>query len=208
MHILILITLITLIALPAAVRFRRAPARAPASSPQHPDAAPADLDLEAAAELLSQIAALLLQVMDHPALGGPGFLTIQIRPEESGAAVTAQFPNIGETLYRQIVRQELEPEALLEAGIPAGLLSLSPVFETESGGMVLLSVRAPALPLGPLPAGARDRSRLLGALAQALKRRQPRMAVRCLGWEILLSLEERGGAYSPDGEKGSSPSGA
>lgn len=203
MHILILITLIALIALPAAVRSRRAPARAPVSSPRHPEAAPADL--EAAAELLSQIAALLLQVMDHPALGGPGFLTIQIRPEECGAAVAAQFPNIGEALYRRIVRQELEPAALLEAGIPEDLLSLSPVFETESGGMVLLSVRTPALPLGPLPAGARDRSRLLGTLAQALERRQPGLAVRCLGWEILLSPEEWGGAYSPGGEKGERP---
>ena len=38
MHILILITLIALIALPAAVRSRRAPARAPVSSPRHPPA--------------------------------------------------------------------------------------------------------------------------------------------------------------------------
>ena len=99
-------------------------------------------------EALGKAADALAELMKHPELGGPGFITVRFSlTEASGGAavVTAQYPNIREVLYRRILRQELEPEALRAEGVPEALLALSPGFETESGGMVLVSVQAAGL---------------------------------------------------------------
>ena len=155
-------------------------AHAPASDPL-----PNDLpepDTQAIAALISAVAALR-ELMEHPALGGPGFLTVRIY--DSYTSVMVQYPNIQETLYRRIIRQELTPADLLPDGFPEPLLELSPEFEAESGGMVLVTVLIPAL--------ARDvsshhgRQRLLNAAAAELRLRFPELSVRILGGELILT---------------------
>lgn len=140
------------------------------------------------ADLLAAAARALETVMAHPSLGGPGFLLIQF-PTEGGAVVTAQYPNIREGLYRRIIRQELDRDALAAAGVPEALLSLEPDFEAESGGMVLLSVGVEAVP--PVFAESlrsrRERALALDLLAQALEVRLPRFSVRPFGADLLLS---------------------
>lgn len=140
-------------------------------------------------ESLAETIQSLETVMEHPELGGPGFLLIQFpaAPYDGRAIVTAQYPNIREGLYRRIVRQELDD--LAAAGMPEALLLQKPSFETESGGVVLLSVQA-----GPIPPAFmerlhshRERRIALGILADALEARLPRLSIRTFGAEILLS---------------------
>ncbi len=143
-------------------------------------------------EALGKAADALAELMKHPELGGPGFITVRFSlTEASGGAavVTAQYPNIREVLYRRILRQELEPEALGAEGVPEALLALSPGFETESGGMVLVSVQAAGLDpaLAERMAGCRERQETLEELAEGLGRRCPELSVRRLGGELLLS---------------------
>lgn len=128
----------------------------------------------------------LWAVMEHPALGGPGFITVRLSgPEEEGLlTATAQYPNIREALYRRAVRRELEPEALLAEGMPEALLALSPRFETDSGGVVLISVQVSD---GQgAAAGFRERRAVLETLAKGLRQRDPGLSVRCVGGELLL----------------------
>jgi len=129
----------------------------------------------------------MLELLRHPALGGPGFLTIRFL--QDSADITAQFPNIQEALYRRIVRQELDPSDLLREGFPEYLLLLSPVFETESGGMVLLTVQIPNLNHDLLQALYCHRSRqtVLHSLAAELRRHCPGLSIRPLGGELILT---------------------
>ena len=73
--------------------------------------------------------------------------------------------------------------------MPEALLALSPGFETESGGMVLVSVQAAGLDpaLAERMAGCRERQETLEELAEGLGRRCPELSVRRLGGELLLS---------------------
>lgn len=139
-------------------------------------------------EMLGKAVEELLAVMDHPELGGPGFLSIQF-PPGSLPTVSAQFPNINEALYRRVVRQELDRGELAAAGVPEALLERSPVFAAESGGMVLLSVEIRDVEPGLLEllSSRRDRADALAALAAALGRRFPGLSVRCLGADLLLT---------------------
>lgn len=149
-------------------------------------------DADAAAGVLGSAVGPLLALMEHPQLGGPGFLSVQFPAGEPPAAA-AQYPNINEALYRRVVRQELDPAALLEEGVPEDLLRLSPVFSAEGGGVVMVTVRT--APLGPAAAAglasraARDRT--LSLLAEGLSRRYPGLSVRRLGADLLLSPEAR-----------------
>lgn len=143
-------------------------------------------------EALGAAADALAELMEHPALGGPGFITVRFPPPlaaDGTAAAAVQYPNIREVLYRRILRQELAPEDLRTEGVPEALLKLSPCFETESGGMVLVSVRVSGLDpaLAERMAGHRGRQEALGALAEGLRRRCPGLSVRCVGGELLLS---------------------
>lgn len=160
------------------------------------------LEDSGAPEILGAAAAELLAVMEHPALGGPGFLSVQF-PPGSLPTLSAQFPNINEALYRRVVRQELDPGELAAAGVPEALLARGPVFAAESGGMVLLSVEIHGLEPGllELVANRRSRAEALTALAAALGRRFPNLSVRCLGADLLLTPlpkeAEREGAFLP-----------
>ena len=149
--------------------------------PASPDVVPPQT-MEA---LLDAIEALR-SLMDHPSLGGPGFLTVRLRQTE--AEVTAQYPNIREAMYRRIIRQELSPPELLLDGAPERLLRLSPEFETESGGMVLVTARLASI---QTPAQSLDsfhnRQHVLSALTAELRRRCPGLTVRILGGEIILT---------------------
>lgn len=143
-------------------------------------------------EALGAAVDALRAVMDHPALGGPGFITVHFPPpaaSDGQALVTAQYPNIREALYRRIVRRELEPSELMAEGVPEKLLALLPDFETESGGMVLLTIRVTGLDRALIQAmtSRRGRQAALGELTEQLRRRYPEWSVRCLGGELLLS---------------------
>lgn len=148
-------------------------------------------------EALGTAVDALAELMAHPALGGPGFITVRFPPPlaADGTAVAAvQYPNIREALYRRILRQELAPEDLRAEGVPEALLALAPCFETESGGMVLVSVRVPGLDpaLAECMAGHRGRQEALGALAEGLRRQCPGLSVRRVGGELLLSPVREG----------------
>ena len=80
--------------------------RDPGLSPQEADQA---------AALLGEALDPLGELMAHPDLGGPGFLTVQFPAGERPAA-SAQYPNINEGLYRRAVRRELDRQELLAAG--------------------------------------------------------------------------------------------
>ncbi len=146
------------------------PLRAPELSPQAADRA---------ADLLGEALDPLAQLMAHPDLGGPGFLTVQF-PAGEDPAVSAQYPNINEVLYRRTVRREL-----LAAGVPEALLRLAPEFAAEGGGVVQAAVRVPC-PL-PAPASRAARDHALALLVSALERRYPDMSVRRLGMDLLLT---------------------
>lgn len=151
--------------------------RQPEAAPVHP-------------EELARAVRALEAVMAHPELGGPGFLTVRFARNAGGRAltvVTAQYPNIRETLYRLALRQPPDPAALAEAGVPEALLALSPVFETDSGGVVLISVSGEGwAAVGPT-AGRRERLEALETLSEQLERRLPELEVRTFGTELLLT---------------------
>ena len=160
----------------------------PTEVPRPPEIPPAD------AERLEEVIALLGEVMDHRALGGPGYLTVQF-PQQlfagSFPTVTAQYPNIGEDLYRRVVRRELDRTALEAAGVPGALFDHNPEFAAEGGGVVVLTAEVygltPALEKGM--ADRRTRGALLAALARALSTRQ--LSVRVLGQELLVERPRR-----------------
>lgn len=133
----------------------------------------------------------LTRLMAHPELGGPGFLTVRLpHPgEDGGIAVTAQYPNIREAMYRRIVRRELDRDGLLAAGVPEALLDLSPDFETDSGGVVAVAVRP--LPMEPelisRLSGRGLRQEALDLLADCLGERFPGLEARPFGGELLLT---------------------
>jgi len=143
------------------------------------------------ADALAETIQALETVMAHPELGGPGFLLIQFpsAPDNRYAVVTAQYPNIREGLYRRIVRQELEHNDLAAAGMPEDLLLRDPSFETESGGVVMLSVQVSGIPPEFMESlhSHRERSTTLGVLAEALEEKLPRFSIRIFGSDLLLS---------------------
>lgn len=131
-------------------------------------------------------------LMAHPELGGPGFLTVQFprqAPAGGTAIVTAQYPNIREGLYRRIVRRELRREELAAAGVPEALLSMHPEFETESGGIVMVTAEAGVIPpeLAECLNSRRERSLALEAVGKLLRTELPELSVRALGTDLLLS---------------------
>lgn len=146
-------------------------------------------------EALGAAAEALAELMEHPALGGPGFITVRF-PPPLAAEAAAQYPNIREALYRRVLRQELETEELRAEGAPEALLALDPCFETESGGMVLVTVRVAGLDpaLAERMSGHRGRQEALGALAEGLRERCPGLSVRCVGGELLLAPVREGKA--------------
>lgn len=160
----------------------------PDEAPRPPEIPPADV------ERLEEVIALLGEVMDHRELGGPGYLTVQF-PQQlfagSFPTVTAQYPNIGEGLYRRVVRRELDREALEAAGVPGALFDHNPAFAAEGGGVVVLTAEVygltPALEKGM--ADRRTRGTLLAALARELS--GPALSVRVLGQELLVERPRR-----------------
>ena len=145
-------------------------------------------------EALGAAAEALAELMEHPALGGPGFITVRFPPPlaaDGTAEAAAQFPNIREALYRRVLRQELETEELRAEGAPEALLALEPCFETESGGMVLVTVR---VAVAERMSGHRGRQEALAALAEGLRERCPGLSVRCVGGELLLAPVREGKA--------------
>ena len=134
---------------------------------------------------------VLVELMAHRTLGGPGFLTLRLpQPWEDGSViVTAQYPNIREAMYRRVVRRELDRDGLLAAGTPEALLELAPQFETDSGGMVAVSVEAAVMEpmLVRRISGLADRQAAMDLLAGALGQRLPAMEVRPFGSELLLT---------------------
>ena len=152
-------------------------------------------------DALAEAIRALEAVMAHPELGGPGFLLVQFPPAamEGCALVTAQYPNIREGLYRRIVRQELD--GLAGAGIPEELLAREPAFETESGGVVLISVQVSgvALELAESFRDRRERNAALGILEELLAERFPAFSVRIFGTDLLLSPIREQAATSIDG---------
>ena len=153
------------------------------------------------AEELGGTIRALGELMAHPELGGPGFLMVHFPAESGYALVTAQYPNIRETLYRRLVRREPDRDGLREAGVSEALLSREPIFETESGGVVTLSVQVGGIP----PAFAeslnsrRERRIALEVLAEALAGECPQFSIRTFGSDLLLSPEPGGGTTSRDG---------
>ena len=149
------------------------------------------LDAPGVSFALERAVEALVELMAHPQLGGPGFLTLRLpQPGEEGlVTVTAQYPNIREALYRRVVRGELDQGELLAAGLPEGLLALEPRFETDSGGTVVVSLRT--APMDPASveriSGRTDRQDALRLLADRLGRRFPSLEVRPFGAELLLT---------------------
>lgn len=156
------------------------------------------LDRPGVQETLEQSIETLLELMAHRSLGGPGFLTLRLpQPGEDGAVtVSAQYPNIREGMYSLVVRRELDRETLLNAGIPEHLLALSPSFETESGGVVVVSVPAGNMEpeLVSCISGRGERQAALRLLADCLGQRFPSVEVRPFGAELLLTLVREGAA--------------
>lgn len=149
------------------------------------------------AEHISRAVDALRTVMEHPELGGPGVVTVQL-PAWGKPEVLAQYPNIRGTLYRRIVRGELE--GLGRLGVPEALLTGRTEFSTESGGMVLLLVETEGLTpaLEGLLADRRGRAGVLRALARDLGERHPNLTVRVVGSDILLTAHSQA-AQQADG---------
>ena len=149
------------------------------------------LDRPGVQEILEQAVEVLLELMAHPKLGGPGFLTLRLpQPGEAGSVtVSAQYPNIREAMYGLIIRRKLDRETLLRAGLPERLTALSPVFETESGGVVVVSIPAGSMDqevVGCI-SGRGERQAALRLLAGCLEQRFPDLEVRPFGSELLLT---------------------
>ena len=142
-------------------------------------------------ETVGNAVELLVELMSHPELGGPGFLSIRLpQTGEAGSVmVTAQYPNIREVLYRRVARRELGRADLLQAGVPEALLNLSPDFETDSGGVVVVSIRSAAMSPEVTAAisGRADRQAALNLLTARLGERFPALEVRPFGTELLLT---------------------
>lgn len=141
---------------------------------------------------LAGVLGALRVVMEHPQLGGPGFLTVQFPLSRRGLPeVSAQYPNIRETLYRRIIRGELEPEDLIRNGMPEELFARRVEFTAESGGMVTLAVEMKTEDISPglekRLAGREGHGAALRLLAGALGERFPDMTVRAVGWDLLLT---------------------
>lgn len=154
-------------------------------------------------ERLGEVVDELRTVMGHPRLGGPGYLSIrfpQQGQEGDFPAVSCQYPNISEELYRKIVRQDLETGALVEAGIPEGLFSRGLTFAAESGGVVVLTAEVYGLApeVEDVMAG-RGRGEALRVLAGALGRRYPGDIVQALAGEIILTPRQPDRLASEDG---------
>ena len=154
------------------------------------------LDRPDVQEALVQAVEVLLELMAHPRLGGPGFLTLRLpQPGEDGlVTVSAQYPNIRETMYNLVIRQELDPETLLKAGAPERLPLLSPELETESGGVVVVSI-----PVGNMErelvsciSGRGERQAALRLLADRLGKHFPNLEARPFGAELLLTPVREG----------------
>lgn len=150
------------------------------------------LDRPGVRAALERAVEALWALMAHRTLGGPGYLTVRLpQPGEDGAVtVTAQYPNIREALYRLALRRMPDPEALLAAGVPEALLALEPRFETESGGVVSVTVRAggamdPETVAGIAGRGARQEA--LRLLKTRLEGRFPGLEARPFGAELLLT---------------------
>lgn len=149
--------------------------------------------MEAAEEELERAVEALGEVMDHPSLGGPGFLTVRLPPagEEGVLGVTAQYPNIGETMYRCAERGD--GRMLAAVGAPEALLALRPVLAAESGGVVEIFLEAGRLPR-PL-SDRREWQAALEVLEERLASRFPEMSVRRFGAELMLTPVRRGEAW-------------
>ena len=155
-------------------------------TPEPPEPEPLSIDWESAASDITVLLDALRELMAHPDLGGPGFLTVQFPLSGRGTAeVSAQYPNIRETLYRSIVRRTPDADAPDADGIPAVLLDRRAVFTPESGGMVLITAET-VLP-GTLPENWRGRQVLLRELARVLGERYPDLTVRVIGGDLLLT---------------------
>lgn len=147
-------------------------------------------------DLLGEVVDGLMAVMEHPELGGPGFLTVQF-PQQlyagSFPTVSCQFPNISEGLYRRVVRRELDRQELVEAGVPESLFAHHLTFAAESGGVVLLTAEVYGVDpeIERQMARFRSRGEALRVLSEALGRRCPACSVNVLGGDILLSPERR-----------------
>lgn len=143
---------------------------------------------------ISRAVDALRAVMEHPELGGPGVVSVQF-PSCGRTEVLAQYPNIRGTLYRRIVRGELEREELRRLGAPEALLNGRTEFSTESGGMVLLLVETEGLTpaLEQLLTDRRSRASVLRALAKALGQRYPDLRVRIAGGDLLLTVRPGAG---------------
>lgn len=156
------------------------------------------LDTPGILEGLERAVDALGELMAHRSLGGPGFLTVRLPQSgaDGGVAVTAQYPNIREAMYRLVVRRELDRETLWKAGTPERLLALSPEFETESGGVVVVSVQTAAMEPGLANrlSDRRERQAALRLLAERLGRRFPGFEVRPFGAELLLTPVREGAA--------------
>ncbi len=73
--------------------------------------------------------------------------------------------------------------------MPEALLALSPDFETDSGGVVVVSVQAAVMDpaLVSSISGRSDRQEALRLLTDCLGRRFPALEVRSFGTELLLT---------------------
>ena len=136
-------------------------------------------DPETAAAALEPAPAGLLAVMDHPELGGPGFLSVRF-PRPGEAEASCRFPSLQGTLYSLADRRTLE-----DIGVYRGLLDLGVTVEAEGGGVTALTVLCP---VPPLPEGTQVRA--LWALAEALGRRFPGCTASLAGREIFLSNDD------------------
>lgn len=149
------------------------------------------LDSPGIQEALEQAVEVLLELMAHPKLGGPGFLTLRLpQPGEEGSVtVSAQYPNIREAMYDMVVRRELDRKTLLRAGLSERLAEMSPAFETESGGVVVVSIPAGNMEQEVISrvSGRGERQTALRLLAERLERRFPGLEVRPFGSELLLT---------------------
>ena len=160
------------------------PRRRAEEPPPEPQAVP--IDWTAFAALLAVPLDALRELMDHPQLGGPGFLTVQFPLSGTGTVeVSAQYPNIQETLYRLI--RTAGPDELIAAGVPAVLFEYRAAFTPESGGMVLITADAFSLPAGIRLEDRQERQTVLQQLARILGERYPDMTVRAIGGDLLLT---------------------